>query len=88
MPLSTTPLPEGRLLAAEGLRVLVGRRRAKRRSPGCLADVPVHELRAAFATQSVRAIARRYGVTPSAVHYWRRKLGIRVPDPSPPSALP
>ena len=51
--------------------------RAKARTDGSLAEVPVRELRAAFLTLSVRAIARRYGVCPSTVHYWRRQLGIK-----------
>lgn len=50
----------------------------RRRQAGSLASIAVHELRDAFASLSVRAIARRYGVDPHTVHYWRKKLGIRV----------
>jgi transposase-like protein len=48
-----------------------------------LADVPYRELAERLRTQSLRQIARHYGVAPHTVRYWRRKLGIpRLPAPT------
>jgi hypothetical protein len=45
--------------------------------------VPYREISAALRTQSLRAIARHYGVTRNAVRYWRTKLGIPPLDLRP-----
>ena len=54
----------------------------RRQPPGNLADVPYAELADALRTQAVRAAARRYGVYPNTVRYWRTLL------PLPPPARP
>src|SRR5919108_3197707 len=48
-----------------------------RRPAGSLAAVPYRELEAALRTESLAAVARRYGVARNTVAYWRRKLQLQ-----------
>jgi transposase-like protein len=52
------------------------------RPAGSLADVPYRELALALRTESLRAIARRYGVARNTVRYWRQQLAIDALEPA------
>jgi transposase-like protein len=50
-----------------------------RRPPVSLAAVPHRELALALRTQSLRAVARHYGVSRNTARYWRDQLGLTSP---------
>jgi hypothetical protein len=50
-----------------------------RRLPGSLAAVPHRELSLALRTQSLRAVAKHYGVSRNTARYWRDQLGLTSP---------